>query len=236
MTIKLSSGGRRQSVGKVSRGAAAFAAAWVGVVSAALVTAGSVAADSLVDHLSGALESVEVSDLYVFPGEPPTTKVAGGVVLIRDFRNRVVTATLSTSALTPGHAYSLLWAVFNNPWFCSYPCNVNDLEALGGDPRTDVSVFWAGGLLADENGYGSATIRLVPGPTSREPFAGSNSSGLRQTRFGWAEIRVGVRDHGPATTGMIAKQIGTSNESCLNEPPKDPCFNAFISFHPPLAE
>ena len=205
------------------------------IISAAMSFAPTAGADHPSDKFRGALESVEVSDLHVFPGEPPTTKVAGAVVLVRDFRNRVVDATISTSALQPGHAYSLLWAVFNNPWFCSDPCNVNDLEVMGGDPRIDVSVFWAGGLLADENGYGSTTIKLVPGRTGREPFAMSNDSGLRPSRLALAHIRVGLRDHGPATTGLIAQQLGTTNEACLNEPP-NPCFNAFISFHPPLEE
>ena len=219
----------------VHRAASAVAAATVLTI-IAILPASRAGADSLSRRLDGALESVEVSDLHVFPGEPPTTKVAGAVVLIRDFRNRVVSATISTSALQPGHAYSLLWAVFNNPWFCSDPCNVNDLEVLGGDPRADVSVFWAGGLLADENGYGNTTIKLVPGRTGREPFAMSNDTGLRPSRLGLAHIRVGLRDHGPATTGLIGQQLGTSNEACLNEPPSDPCFNAFISFHPPLEE
>ena len=205
------------------------------IISVAVICARPAMADGLIDRLQGALESVEASDLYVFPGDT-RTKVARAVVLIRDFRNRVVTATISTSALQPGHAYSLLWAVFNNPWYCSDPCDVNDLEVMGGDPRADASVFWAGGLLADENGYGSATIKLVPGRTGRELFAMSNDSGLRLSRLAWAHIRVGLRDHGPATTGQIAKQLGTSSEGCLNDPPNDPCFNAFLSFHPPLEE
>lgn len=200
------------------------------------------ASNASADHRREVPESVEVSDLYKFSANPSAQdKVVGGAILIRDFKNRVVDATLTTSALSPGHVYSIWVAVFNNPWFCSAPCGIDDLPFQGGNPRIDTSVFWGGGFIADANGNGSTSLKIVPGRTGRELFAPamSNDSGLRQDRLVWAHIHLVLRDHGLPVQGQVARQIGTASEACNPDPKYPPpagqtCFNAFASFHPAL--
>jgi len=52
--------------------------------------------DRYLERSARVRESVEVSNMFLFN---TTTPVAGGAVLVRDFRNRVVTATVTSGAL-----------------------------------------------------------------------------------------------------------------------------------------
>jgi hypothetical protein len=170
-------------------------------------------------------ESIEVSDQHVFNTD---TEVNGVTIHIRDFRNDVVTATVSTGALEPDWAYSIWWVVFNNPQYCATPgeCTAGDLEVNGGDPLVKASVFWAGGLLADGSGSAETELKLVPGRTKRELFAMSKNWGLRNIRR--AEIHLVLRSHGLAgIAGPVSKQVGTANEAC----PVSGCANVFASVH-----
>lgn len=170
-------------------------------------------------------ESIEVGNLHVFNTD---TMIDGATVLVRDFYHQVVNATISTHDLEPNVAYSIWWAVFNYPEFCTQPnrCGVRDLEVNGGDPRVKVSVFWGGGILADELGAASTTLRLPTGRTRRERFANSRDYGLRNIRG--AELHVVLRSHGLAgIAGPVAQQLGTAHAAC----PSSGCFNAFASIH-----
>ncbi len=172
-----------------------------------------------------ARESVEVSDHLIFG---TTTTVNGATILVRDKRNRVINATITSRALEPDTAYSIWWAVFNYPRFCiePYRCALADLGPQG-DPRVKPSVFWAGGFLSDIYGFANTAIRLVPGRTKRELFAGGDF-GLQN--FGGAEIHVVLRSHGTAgMAGPVAQQIGTASEAC----PPEMCSNVFASIHIP---
>jgi hypothetical protein len=102
-------------------------------------------------------------------------------------------------------------------------------------------VFWGGGLIADPNGNGSTSLRIVPGRTTRELFAPvmSNDSGLRADRLRWAHIHLVLRDHGLPVSGHVARQVGTASEFCNPDPSNPPppgmtCFNAFASIHAPM--
>jgi hypothetical protein len=186
-------------------------------------------------------ESVEVSDLYKFSAAPTDQdKVIGGAILVRDFENQVVDATITTSALSPGHVYSIWIVVFNNPWYCSDPCSINDLPFQNGDRRIDTSVFYGGGFITDASGHGTTALKIVPGRTRRELFAPaqSNDSGLRRDRLRWAHIHLVLRDHGLPMPGQVGTQIGTASGACNPDPAYPPppgmdCFNAFASFHVP---
>jgi hypothetical protein len=170
-------------------------------------------------------ESIEVGNLRIFNTD---TMIDGATVLVRDFRDQVVDATVSTHGLEPSVAYSIWWAVFNHPEFCSEPnrCAVRDLEVNGGDPRVKVSVFWGGGILADELGAATTTLRLPTGRTRRERFANSRDYGLRNIRS--AELHLVLRSHGLAgIAGPVAQQLGTAHAAC----PSSGCFNAFASIH-----
>ena len=170
-------------------------------------------------------ESVEISDHYVFN---TSERVDGATILIRNFRDQVVEAAISTRALEPEVAYSIWWAVFNRPQYCVTPghCGLIDLEVNGGDPRVRVSVFWAGGFVADDFGTANLSLRLVPGRTTRELFANSRNYGLIDLRR--AELHLVLRTHGPAgLAGTVGEQIGTANLAC----PPGGCANVFSSIH-----
>ena len=176
-----------------------------------------------------AAESVEISDFYVFNTDQ---KVNGATILVRDFVNRVIDVDLSIDALDPGGAYSIWVAVFNNPWYCSDACGLDDLPGINpaADKRVRPSVFYGGGFLADSGGSGTASFKIVPGRTSRELFAATENYGLE--RLWGSEIHIVLRSHGAAVTGSVANQIGTASGTCNTA--TGMCQNVFTSFHPPL--
>ncbi len=170
-------------------------------------------------------EVVNISDHVLF--NTPQV-VDGATILIRDRIENSITATISSCALEPDTAYSIWWAVFNEPRFCAQPydCMVSDLEVFGGDSKVKASVFWGGGFVSDQSGVVNTSLRLAPGSTDRELFAQSENYGL-QNLLG-SEIHVVMRTHGPAgVAGSIAEQIGTANMAC----PPDGCQNVFASIH-----
>lgn len=174
-----------------------------------------------------AVESVEISDHTVFGTDEV---VDGATILVRDFVNEEVRASVSTQALETNTAYSIWWAVFNRPQYCrqAYACTTRDLEIFGGDPRVRASVFWAGGFVSDDFGTANMSMTLIPGRTTRELFAQSKAYGLRNLRD--AEIHVVLRSHGPTgVAGTVAEQIGTATLAC----PEDGCQNVFASVHVP---
>jgi hypothetical protein len=171
-------------------------------------------------------ESVQVSDHIVFGSD---TIVDGATILIRDHASKQVNASIVSRALEPDTAYSIWWAVFNNPEFCIEPfrCGLADLGSQG-DGRVMPSVFWGGGFLTDIYGLGQADIRLSPGRTSRELFAGTQNYGLQN--LAGAEIHLVLRTHGTTgAAGPVSKQIGTAMEAC----PSGGCSNVFASIHRP---
>lgn len=170
-------------------------------------------------------ESIQVADHFMIQPAPAAPTIApGATILVRDLKNKVVTATLSSAALTPGDAYSIWWVVFNRPWNCATPwqCGSSDV----GVPSVGGSVFWAGGLIADGDGYGNTQIELVEGRTKRELFGPMTATGLQNI---WnAEIHLVLRTHGPAgIAGSVADQVGSANLAC----PEAGCANRFFSVH-----
>ena len=170
------------------------------------------------------MESVELGEHLVFGTD---LTVNGATVLVRDFASREVNADISTNSLEADTAYSIWWAIFNEPAFCiePYACALADLGP-NGDPRVRPSVFWAGGFVSDAFGTANTSIRLGVGPTTRELFANTQPWGLVNLRG--AEIHVVLRTHGPVgVAGPVSKQIGTALEAC----PAGGCSNVFASIH-----
>lgn len=171
------------------------------------------------------IEATSVSDHVIFNTDQI---VNGATILIRDGYSNSVSATISSNALESDTAYSIWWAIFNEPGFCAEPfaCTVSDLEVFGGDAQIKASVFWAGGFVSDQSGTANTALRLGLGTTSRERFAQTKDYGL-QNLWG-AEIHLVMRTHGPTgIAGSVAEQIGTANMAC----PPDGCQNVFASVH-----
>lgn len=177
-------------------------------------------------HSHKVQESIQVADHYMFnPGGDPII-APGATILIRDFRAGIITATMTSAALTPDYAYSIWWVVFNRPQHCAVPkqCQISDLANDAVKP----SVFWGGGLLADSDGYGTTQLELRRGRTDRELFANTKNYGLQNLKD--AEIHLVLRTHEDiGMAGTVAKQIGTANEAC----PAAGCRNVFFSVHTP---
>ncbi len=168
-------------------------------------------------------EHVDVADHTVFNTDE---MVNGATLLIRDYHDRSVRATVTSQALEPNWAYSIWVAVFNNPEHClmPYECALGDL----GDAMVRASVFYGGGLVADAGGAGSTSFVIPWGRTNREIFA-AGDWGLQHPKK--AEIHIVLRSHGVAgEAGPVATQIGTANEAC---PSMDAggCINEFASIH-----
>jgi hypothetical protein len=131
--------------------------------------------------------------------------------------------------LTAGNAYSVWWAIFDNPRGCDGPCDPSDL----GRRQAQASLVNGGGFVAEGSTqfYGSHLSRHdVEGRHVQvgDPSGVDNPYG--------AEVHVVLRDHGPAETdpANLAVQISTFSEFC-NLPPGI-CRNVSLAvFLPPDA-
>lgn len=155
---------------------------------------------------------VTVSDMHVFPSGPA---LVGASVMTRDATG--VEATVSTTGLSPGGAYSWWWVVFNRPEFCIDGCGLDDLPAgatpvSNGDPRVRASLLWGGGFVADDTGAANAAARLERGAPPGEVRFGPGLANVKK-----AEVHVVLRSHGPAVAGEVAEQVGSFDGGCTPE-------------------
>lgn len=123
-----------------------------------------------------------------------------------------VTATLHTSGLTPGNAYTMWVVVFNVPGECATsPCGEADIV-----PGTSavVDVLYVGGNVAGGSGKATFSGRRVAGDNSKSLFAqlGAPAPGLTDPHG--AELHLLPRNHGPAIPGQIPSQIQTFEGAC----------------------
>ena len=122
------------------------------------------------------------------------------------------TATLHTSDLTPGNAYTMWMVVFNVPGECATtPCGESDVA-----PGTAavVDVVYVAGNVVGSSGQGTFSGRRAAGDNSKSLFAqlGAPDPGLIDPRV--AEMHLIVRDHGPAIPGQIPSQLQTFEGAC----------------------
>lgn len=128
--------------------------------------------------------------------------------------------SLHTSGLTPGHAVTVWWVIFNFPEHCTHGipglshCGEEDLHIFGGDPSIQTTVAYAAGHVIGGSGRGNYGGSLTVGDTSGVTFGGP---GLLAPRD--AEIHLVVRTHGPAIPGLVHEQIRTFGAGCIGAPP-----------------
>jgi hypothetical protein len=141
--------------------------------------------------------------------------------------------TLHTTGLEPGSAYTLWWVVFNHPDKClsraaGLRCGPPDLF----NPDVDASLLYASGAVIGSTGEGTfESYRATGDTTGAEALPGMKtpSPGLTQPRT--AEIRLVVRNHGPARPEYVEEQTHTMNGGCdVGEPNicKDEQYAAFV--------
>lgn len=125
-----------------------------------------------------------------------------------------VSMTLQTSQLPPGHAATVLWAIFNHPEFCSgghfgLRCSPGDLS----NPQVQASQVFAGGHTTGSDGIGNFGAHLAMDDTSKALF------GPGLTNPTGADIHIIVFDHGEADPALMPSQINSANvcnPTCIN--------------------
>jgi hypothetical protein len=126
-----------------------------------------------------------------------------------------ISAVLHTSELTPGHAMTLWFIVFNNPGACAgSPCSIEDL-LLNPDVQGDFLV--AAGNIVGGNSQavygGHLQVGDIRGSGWLEIGNPDRAVGLLNPRS--AEIHLAVHSHGPALSGEELKaQISSYTGGC----------------------
>ena len=139
-----------------------------------------------------------------------------------------ISANFQTTGLTPGHAVTQWFVVWNYPELCTGGgpgvCNPKD---MGKDKPAQGDFMFASGHVIGEDGKGNFGGHLNAGDNAGSGYAEINcpvtkdcSTGL--TNVDGALIVLSVHDHGPALTGQALKdQISTFTGDCYagNESP-----------------
>lgn len=138
--------------------------------------------------------------------------VTGTSTLVRN--DSGVAMSLHTSGLTPGHAVTVWWVLFNNPDECTtgvpFRCGEPDLF----DPDVEASVLAATGHVIGASGSANFGAYLAEGDASECAFGADFlcGDGLQDARV--ADVHLVVRDHGPAIPGVVPEQIHTFGGGC----------------------
>ncbi len=123
------------------------------------------------------------------------------------------TLQVKTSGLTPGHAVTVWWVVFNNPEGCSDgECGADDAFPPPGNTEAGASVSFAAGHVIGGSGKANFGAHISAGGEA-QPWP----VGLLNPRT--AEYHFILRDHGPAIPGLVDEQISTAGGGCNNIPP-----------------
>jgi hypothetical protein len=119
-----------------------------------------------------------------------------------------VSFQLHTNSLTRGNAYTLWFAVVDNPSACStLPCPPPEVT---GNPETDGQVTWAGGLVAGDTA-GTFAGEVEVGPL--EGWLPDRSFDNPDT----AHVHLIVHDHGPVAPELLPGMINTFRGGCTDE-------------------
>ena len=144
--------------------------------------------------------------------------------------------TVNTVGLTPGHAITTWFVVFNNPENCSDgECGENDIFNLDGDGKfivnadgsppmnmdgieaSNISVHRAAGLIIDVGGEAEFMGSLVVGDVSEGVFGG----GLVDTHV--AEVHIVLVDHQETIPGRTDEMVNSLTGGCSDDWPNEPC-------------
>ena len=142
---------------------------------------------------------------------------------------------LRSRGLTPGHAYTVWWVVFNNPSECVDGCFLDEItqaQEAAADPNDDidpppseVSVLYADGAIANRRGRATFRAELeeldLTGPVLFGPGL-TNAQG--------AEVHAVVRTHGEASDDpdILNEQLTTFNGGC----PPNTCVDIQVGVFP----
>lgn len=153
-------------------------------------------------------QPVTVIGVGTIVGEATITRNANGA-----------SANFHTSGLTPGTVYSLWWAVFGNPEFCTPPCDAVDIV----NPLVNGGAEQAASHVVGGSGKASYGSRLNQGDVLTG--GGAPTFNTFDDVLG-SEIHLVVRSHGPKVPG--SEQLFGFNGGC----PPSTCVNVQASMHP----
>ena len=118
-------------------------------------------------------------------------------------------ATVTTSRLHKGRAYSLWWLIFNNPDQCATtPCSLDDLanEDAGG------AVIWASGGVAGDFGTGQRASGHFTAVLNEGETGEDSDVALEDAET--AEVQIIIRSHGRANKNNVGDQTTSLNGGC----------------------
>jgi len=117
-----------------------------------------------------------------------------------------IVATVTTSRLRKGQAYSLWWVVFNNPEACAPgPCNVEDLS----NEDTQPTAIWGSGAVVGDFGTGNQASGQFTAVLNKDETPLTEEQSLED-----AEILLVIRSHGRALRSGTGDQITDYNGGC----------------------
>jgi hypothetical protein len=118
-----------------------------------------------------------------------------------------VTISLHTSGLTPGHAYSVWWVIFQNPGLCVNGCGDDDINnaAWTGVNPVGIGVHYGGAFTAAESGSAAIGSRLLEDTVDQCAKTGPYASlCVPMKDASTAEALVCLMDNGPAGTAQVS--------------------------------
>ncbi len=156
--------------------------------------------------------------------------------------------TIDTVGLTPGHAVTAWFVVFNKPDNCSGgECGEDDIFNLDADGKfilpadgsppmnmdgiesANISVLRLDGLIIDTDGKANYRGHLPLNDASEAIFG----AGLVDAHK--AEIHAVIRDHQEPKPGMANEMVNSMNGGCSENWPNDPCVDLqFAVFKPAM--
>jgi hypothetical protein len=125
-----------------------------------------------------------------------------------------VAISIHTSGLTPDHAYTLWYVVFQNPRSCSGNCGEDDINAvlIGGPNPVGIGVHYGGSMIAPESGKADIGSRLLEDTTETCATVLPYSKLCTPMRdSATAEVMVFLLDNGPASS---AASIDAFDDGC----------------------
>ena len=170
---------------------------------------------------SAASATRSVAPMQAHATDPREPRPRDRSVLVRN--DTGIVAEIRTSNLDRA-AYTVWWAIFNNPAFCAdLPCTSSDLPANGGDIRVEASILYADGDVVGPNSKGRFIAGLSVGQTKDALFG----PGLLDPRG--AEVHLLVRTHGSEILEVLHEQVTTPGGGC----PPNSCGDQQFSVHLP---
>ena len=177
----------------------------------------------------GSSQTAQAADRSTAPMRtfPAGVELAGTSSLVRT--DQGISTTVRATGLTPGHASTIWFVVFNDPGACSDGiCDVQDVLANRGVP----AVRFGAGHVIGESGQANFGGHLAVGNTGGPPCAagpalGSCGPGLLDART--AVVHMVIRTHGAAIPELVSDQISSFNGGC----PPNACANVQFAEHRP---